>query len=106
MSVPVFSTLLLARAVTGSSTTAFLVPTGFRCVLRRLDVFESAPGGAVVELAGNDGIVFWAAGPNLTSTFNTYSWDGRQVIDEGKQLEVSNSLDVNIYASGYLLTLP
>lgn len=106
MAAPVYTSLLLARSVPGASTTAFLVPAGFRCVVRCIDIFEGNPGGAIVEAAGNSGVVFWAAGPNLTSTFNVYQWRGRQVVDEGDQFEVSNTLGLNIYATGYLLSLP
>lgn len=101
----VYSQLLL-NVPNLHGTGAFLVPTGFVLVVRDVELFESSPGGALVELAAGGGTVFAAFGPNLTTTYNHYSWQGRVVVQAGDQFEVNASLACNVLAMGYLLTLP
>lgn len=87
-------------------TAAFSVPPGVLLIVRDVELFESSPGGALIELAGEDGVVFAAFGPNLTTTYNNYRWEGRVAVSAGKQFEVNASLPANVVAMGYLLTLP
>jgi hypothetical protein len=102
----VYSSRFISRYVPGSSLTAFLCPAGYRAVLRSIYLLETSPGGGIFQAAAGAGIVFWTAGPNLTTTYNYYSWDGRLVFEAGEQLEISNDLAVSMYAGGYLLSLP
>lgn len=104
-SFPVYSQEIL-NVANLHGTAAFIVPTGYRLVVRDVRIFESAPGGALVELAAGFGVVFQAFGPNLTTTYNNYAFEGRVVVEETLQFEVNASLPANVVAMGYLLTLP
>jgi hypothetical protein len=106
VAVPVYSTRFITRYVPGSSLTAFVCPAGFRAIVRDIELLETSPGGGIFQASAGAGIVFWTAGPNLTSTYNYYPWHGRVIFEEGEQLEISNDLPVSMYAGGYLLSLP
>lgn len=103
--VNVYSTQLL-NVANLHGTAAFVVPAGYVLDVRDVELFESSPGGALIELAGASGVVFAAFGPNLTTTYNNYSWRGRLIVNAGDQFEVNASLPANVCAMGYLLTLP
>jgi hypothetical protein len=106
VAVSVYSTRFITRYLPGSSLTAFICPVGFRAVLRAIYLLETTPGGGIFQAAAGAGIVFWTAGPNLTTTYNYYPWEGRLIFEAGEQLEISNDLPVSMYAGGYLLSLP
>lgn len=103
--ISVYSTELL-NVPNLHGTAAFLVPSGFVLDVRDVELFESSPGGSLIELASGGGTVFAAFGPNLTTTYNNYNWRGRVIVKEGLQFEVSTTLPTNVVAMGYLLTLP
>ena len=102
---PVYSRRFIDVAgFTGS--VAFLVPTGFVCVVRDITAWVGISAGASVQAGLGGSAVFWGFTFGVVTVQATAEWQGHHVINEGEQLVLASSASVDLMASGYLLTLP
>lgn len=109
MASPVFSTEFLDFEVAGARTTTYIVPDGFRAVVR--DVSGTIQGDDV----GPATVYCFAGSANFFSVQlpaqrgRAFHWDGRVVIAEGATIIVTTDADsaqFDVHVSGYLLSLP
>jgi len=102
---PVYSYRFLAEAgFTGSA--AFLVPDGYRAVVRDIDCVVYTGAGVTIQ-AGIGGVTnFWAVTLGVVAVTDTVSFRGRQVLNPGEQLVIATDAAADFVASGYLLSLP
>jgi hypothetical protein len=84
------------------------VPAGYRAILRDLDAWcggTPTSQGIVMENLSTGALIWYEP---FTTEFQISQWRGRQVIDEGQQVQLTTGAGAPIHASlsGYLLTLP
>lgn len=93
-----------------SSSTSYLVPTGFVAIVRDLDAYcDATLGFATLFLHGALGQAIawhhWDA-----TTEDQFAWRGRQVYYSGEDIEVAVAtgigVAIDVTVSGYLLTAP
>lgn len=102
----VYSTRFFSVAgATGA--TGFLVPAGFRAVLRDVWVYVgSEPLPTEVILVSGTGAKMWVTTTSPLSPM-FYFWQGRQVYEAGEFIQMFVTPgNADLSASGYLLTLP
>lgn len=106
----VYSTLIVQGVVPTSPAVVYEVPAGYRLVLRDVDGMGPNGDNAIIlsEAIANENFAIIA--PTLvsvpTTTINSYEWRGRQVFEEGQELQWAAYFDL-IFArmSGYLLAI-
>lgn len=109
MPYPVYSTRFCNSSISSAGdTTLYTVPAGFRAVLRDVDIYFGGATGIVVELRAT-GINFVPFAATTTDP-EPGVWRGRQVLNAGESLTVHVATlpaggGLNVFASGYLLTL-
>ena len=90
---------------TGSD--AFVVPTGFVCVVRDLDAYAGNSGVSPIHLrllnALGGTIRLFQVDPDTNASFQ---WTGRQVFNAGEDVTVLTDAPWDFAVSGYLLSLP
>jgi len=89
-----------------SGHAAFLVPDGFKAIVRDIDACDFTPGGATIEAGIGDGGVFWIYTWPAEIVGGWQGWRGRVVLEPGEQLVLNASASLDMVASGYLLSLP
>jgi hypothetical protein len=107
MSLPIYSSVLIAsKDLLGE--VALEVPDGLVCVVRDMDAVQKGPGiGATVWSYDTDGVQFWAETlPSFIDLLYWTSWRGRQVIPGPGFFYMSTTVEMDVRASGYLLTRP
>lgn len=85
--------------------TTYTVPAGYRAIVRDLDAINISGGsGSLTMTIAGLAYLFVAQ----SSTYLDYhAWRGRQVVNPGETLQVSQSgINWGYAVSGYLLTLP
>lgn len=85
---------------------AFEVPAGYVAVVRDIDACDFTPGGATIEAGIGDGAVFWIYTWPPETVGGWQGWRGRVVLQPGEQLVLNSSAELDMVASGYLLSLP
>jgi hypothetical protein len=104
MPAPVYSTQFIAY--TGpASTPSYIVPVGFRAVVRCIDVVLQPTGGTILS-AFVDGVGFWHVPVGFEPGFTYWSWRGRQVCTEPGAVDFTLGDAGSVVVSGYLLSLP
>lgn len=84
----------------------YVVPSGFRAVVRDIDVFAHVSVAARdIHIIGQAGQTFYWFDWNTGDT-SAQHWSGRVVLDPGSLLRAQSSDLVDVTISGYLLTLP
>lgn len=112
MAPPVYSTQLLAQSFVGSGSASYAVPSGFRAIVRDIDVSVPAnlTQGALLLISVGFGPAFFDQ--EFPSGWNGHlPWRGRQVINTGDTIELALDLGTNpdrvdVVISGYLLSTP
>lgn len=103
----------LASQGSYTGTLLYLVPPGFKTVVRDILCFHNASGGsAQIVWVGNitNQDLWWATWTSSQTGFA--EWQGRQVFEPGQQFEIVASDSgspvhgVSFKVSGYLLELP
>lgn len=97
----IYSTRFIANPG-GPDTVSYTVPSGLVCVLRSINIVVSGSGQfANLFLTSPEVyVVFFES----TAANQTYTWSGRQVINEGETIEsYCSAVGVTLMASGYLL---
>lgn len=101
MPIP-YSTRILGWAAT-ETPPPYVVPTGYRAIVRDVDVWSG--GGAMInfQLAVNSVAKFWAGQFTVESIAQVAQWRGRQVLNAGDELVFSSDGPLDGLISGYLL---
>lgn len=110
MPLPVYSTRFIAQElVTGSLIADYVVPDGFRAIVRELTTVTFATAGSEVWWNIKDLITFMVQAPAATITARAAAtWSGRLVLEPGETLRAvcNSNPPADVSASGYLLSLP
>jgi hypothetical protein len=97
----------LAAVFASLGPDTFVVPAGFRWVIRDICMFLRLDMASVYQakLTGSDGQVIAAA---LSSEVVdvAYHWDGRQVLEAGESFQLTATQPTDFTVSGYALSLP
>jgi hypothetical protein len=105
MARAVYSQRFIQEAgLNGSSS--YVVPAGFKAVLRDLDVYNGAGGTASVFLQGALGQAIWVHRWALGDGASPQDWHGRQVLETGESVTIRTDVPMDVTLSGYLLSLP
>lgn len=106
----VYSVQLAAQA-NYIGTLIVLVPVGFKLVLRDIDAWHNASGGAAqLLLQGNITHQTLAGREWSSSDSSAWQWTGRQVFEAGQEFLLvatdAGGNGISFQASGYKLVLP
>lgn len=104
-SFPVYSVRFLANQLVNSDA-AFLVPGGYRAVVRSVAITQTSPGGFICEVGIGGAANFFAVSLGLTSDVTMASYECRHVVEAGEQIVAHGVGTGDVVVSGYLLTLP
>lgn len=106
MSAYIYSTRLFKQKNL-LGTGMFVVPSGFVCVVREVDIFSLGPlVPALFTFQGPDGENIWAQ-YTVASKAGSFQWVGRAVFDAGDTMYFNWFVSSgDVYASGYLLSSP
>lgn len=104
MARPLYSTQLLAWS-SDETPPPVVVPTGYRLILRDVDVWSG--GGAMInfQLEVVEGAKFWAGQFTVESLPQVAQWRGRQVVNPGQVLAFTSDGPLDGLMSGYLLSI-
>jgi hypothetical protein len=107
----VYSTRFLFAALSDGETATYVVPAGFRAVLRETTVAQVDAGAGslanwILFNTGGLGVIFHYSALTGANSSELFSW--RLVFEVGESIVVRNDdvPDLHVTASGYLLTLP
>lgn len=103
---PTYSILIFQVVGLNGTSLAFPVPSGYKYILRDLDVYYAGAAAATCRLIGALGQTIWVNTFGGLGTQQYASWRGRQVIPTGSTYQLATSGACDITLSGYRLTLP
>lgn len=86
--------------------TPYVVPSGYRAVVRDIDVWSG--GGAIIQFTVSVNAIarFYGGEFNVESVQQVMQWRGRQILQPGEELTFAATGALDGMISGYLLTLP
>jgi hypothetical protein len=107
---PLFSALLGEVSSSGGAFTIGPVPLGVIWVVRDMRaMFYGRPWQCVgnLDVSDNAGVTVWHLEGDEGRGDHTYTWEGRQVLDVGDQLNCFfGSFGGSLRVTGYVLTAP
>jgi hypothetical protein len=106
MAATVYSQRFLA-AVFPTAPTSFVVPAGFRAVVRDISAyFLGDVGGGELQFA-IDGVCYFGLFVGAPNTPGGFHWEGRVIVEPAEAVAVNvPSGNWSFAMSGYLLSLP
>lgn len=106
MAAPVYSTRFMA-AVFPTAPTDYVVPTGFRAVVRDISAYWLGDVGGGALQGAIDGVAYFMYFIGTAGVPGGYHWEGRVVADEGETVAINVPMgNWSFTVSGYLLSLP
>jgi hypothetical protein len=105
----VYSNRFIAAEGTGNNTYSYTIPDGFRGDIRDFSGTIQGDDIAPVSVFGvANGVNFYYVAVPFQRNIS-FHWEGRVVLEAGEVVEAivtSDSALVDVYISGYLLTVP
>lgn len=108
MPPPVYSTQFIDDTILGGHSDTYVVPTGFRAVVRDVSGVFSTTGTFTASVATDvDGDTFQFQG-YVPNTGGPFHWEGHAVANDGQGITftVNGTGAATVVVSGYLLSAP